>query len=158
MNGAEILNFFRMCDHMINRLGGIVAIDQLPRDGIRNKNILIVNTDLSHNPGLHWVCIYIDESGPSEYFDPLGFPPCHYSLELENFLINTSNSYYKIKTPVQHKKSDSCGHFCLYYAYYRSLNYPMRDIVSDFHPILLLNEYKVRRFYQKTLYKVRVEN
>jgi hypothetical protein len=154
MNGNEVLNFFKNHTEMYRQLGGIIAIDQLPWNVNNKQNkIFIVNTDFSFNRGLHWICIYISKSTPCEYFDPLGNPPSHYSIELENFLISQHKKYYQIKRGIQNQSSISCGKFCLYYAYYRSLECSMTEILSNFSSNSLTNEFKVTAFYLQNLYK-----
>jgi len=69
MNSEDIERAVR---RRVRRFDGVFAADRLPNDPC----LLVCNTDPSHNPGKHWVAIYVEEEGRyGEYFDSFGRPP-----------------------------------------------------------------------------------
>ena len=82
------------------------------------KDPLIVNTDISSGPGIHWIVLY-PVKDICYIIDPLGennFRP------YDNILINTINDYgLKIKFypgRIQFKNSNLCGYFSIMIAKY----------------------------------------
>jgi hypothetical protein len=101
--------------------------------------ILIVNTDVSSGPGIHWVLFYVSSNNTLNYFDPLG--EC--SLEYGKFK-KFASLYDKLISnqgfPTQHdsstKFSNSCAMHTLFVAHLLC-DYPerfrtLRDVMKVF--------------------------
>ena len=102
-----------------------------------------MNTDPTPLPGTHWIAMYFG-NGPAEYFDSLAADP---QREFETFLTKNSPNGYLLNTKrVQSYESDTCGHFCLYFAYFRSRDIPMDMIVHSFTSDFAYNDCMVRDF------------
>ncbi|KAK3741851.1 hypothetical protein QZH41_018850 [Actinostola sp. cb2023] len=56
---------------------GVFPADRLPSTR-RPGTGLIANTDLSDQPGTHWVAMYLDDDGQAEFFDSYGQTPHSY--------------------------------------------------------------------------------
>jgi len=66
-------------------LGGVCALDQLPRKIIRRPKMYIVDTQERYRPGKHWLVLYLPKVGPSEFFDSAGHGHRYYSWRFERF-------------------------------------------------------------------------
>ena len=54
---------------------GVYAFDEIVH--IKQQSFpsaYVFNLDLSYKPGVHWVAVYIDRKGYTEYFDSFGCP------------------------------------------------------------------------------------
>ena len=123
--------------------GAVCAANELPSIVYRRPSIFIVNTDPAPEPGQHWICMYVGDTD-SEFFDPMADPP---QEEFRNFLTSNSESGYLLNTrQLQAFESDTCGHFSLYFAFYRARNIPMEYIVQSFTPDYAYNDWLVRQF------------
>ena len=86
-------------------------------------------------------------SGHAEYFDSLADEP---QKEFQKFLSQNSHNGYSVNTRrVQSYESNTCGQFCLYYAYFRSRDIPMDVIVKSFSYDYAYNDCMVRDFVSK---------
>ena len=100
----------------------------------------VANSDDEHQPGQHWLAIFIDNEKNLEFFDSYAQPPAVYGLH--KIGVCTSN-----KTLLQSLDSTVCGHYCIYYLYNRSLGHSLHAIVSIFSPTsLACNDSRVRMF------------
>ena len=68
MNTREIEGVLRRA--RVKDFDGVFSADTLPS----KPRLLVVNTDESHKPGRHWVCMWVND-GCGEYFDSFGEPP-----------------------------------------------------------------------------------
>ena len=144
MNTQEIRRYMLADPYIRQYYGGVIAVNQLPL--IVNKpSIFIVNTDALPGRGKHWVCLYMDTV--CEHFDSAGYEP---RKDFETFLINYGPPYMFNNKRVQDFNTDSCGKFCLMYAYFRCHGYSFNDILDMFKNNLALNEVIVEEFYELT--------
>jgi len=67
MNTREIEGVLRRA--RVKDFVGVFSADTLPSE----HYLLVVNTDDSHKPGRHWVCMWVSD-GSGEYFDSFGEP------------------------------------------------------------------------------------
>ena len=110
----------------------VFAIDQLKRRGKINKRkwFLVCNCCASNLPGLHWFAIY-KEDDTIEFFDSYGADPSVYGLDQfikrQNVSLCLHNS-----TPYQSLTSNVCGHYTLFFGFWRCLGIPMYLIDSFF--------------------------
>ena len=117
------------------RLKGVkvCASDELPRSG----RYVVANTDPSHKPGKHWVCIHVPKKGPAEYFDSGGNPPSPF---FEAYLIARGHKYKRNVLRVQDYGTDTCGEFCVYYMERRKRGWSFQRIMDSFARDLSVNE------------------
>ncbi len=102
-----------------------IFIGVFPRDLVpshRGAASLIANTDKSDESGTHWVAMYKDKTS-CDYFDSYGNVPFENKFLRENFSCN--------KNVLQSPYSDVCGHYCLYFLYYRCRGYSLNEIVQN---------------------------
>ena len=137
MNTEEIDRVLRQT--CTKRFDGVFSADNLPE----KTRLLLVNTDPSHRPGRHWVCMYVDNDGYGEYFDSFGDPP---TANFERYLNRHCSSWKCNRGQLQSVISRFCGHYCIYYCMLRSRGVDMCKIVSSFSTDTALNDVLVRRF------------
>ena len=111
--------------------------------------LFIANVDTSDKPGSHWVAFYFTKDREGEYFDSYGQPPSSYSRTFTPFLNNNSNSWTFNSVTLQSINSKVCGHYCLYYAFFRCCNNSMSTIVHRFSQNKRRNDFLVKRFIEK---------
>ena len=128
-------------------VGGVCALDQLPKKVKHRPKLYIVNSQPKHRPGKHWLVLYYPRVGPAEFFDSVGHGPGYYSWRLARYLKKQGGYYIHNRRRVQQAGTKSCGHFCLYYAYQRCSGRSMTQILRDFnHKRLDVNEKLVTEF------------
>ena len=128
MNSKEIFHLMCSDKHIKRIFYGVFPRDKLPKKIYKKPGIFIINTDSSDKIGEHWVAIYLDVNGRSEYFDSFGLPPR--STDIKNFFKKNSN-FCKYNTQIlQPVFSDTCGYFVFYYAYRKAKGFKMNNIVS----------------------------
>jgi hypothetical protein len=120
----------RVNGHLSPYFIGVFAVNKLPKK-VREMSCcgFIINTDTSNLPGTHWIAVYYDSvCRRGEVFDPFGtLPPTRLQLWMNNHCIN---GWMYNKTSVQGVFSFLCGHYCLYYLYYRLVKrFTMIDII-----------------------------
>lgn len=113
------------CNYMI------CAADELP-EVVMTPIYLIVNTHPRKLPGEHWVTMYLNQNGPSEFFDSFGRSPSYYNKHFENYLIRHGGSYMYNASRIQSLISMTCGYYCLYYVLRRCNGDSMYKIVNMF--------------------------
>ena len=109
---------------------GVYALDQLKH--IKSKPKLVLsNTDPQYKAGKHWLLFFFNEDGMTmDFFDSLGRNPEDYPHPIPEFIRKWSSEVYYMPNRVQPEGSALCGHYCLYYAYSKSLGESMEDILS----------------------------
>lgn len=98
---------------------GVFASDKLPTMKLKKPACLIINTDPSTKPGMHWVAIFLPHRGLAEYFDSFGLRP-----KLKTILKCLSNNgnahtYTYNKKQLQNIFSVVCGNYCCEYLLHR---------------------------------------
>ena len=91
---------------------------------------LVANVDESHNPGSHWVAIYIDKNGHGVFFDSYGLPPSvphHINRLRRNCVVYERN----IKQ-LQCLDSDVCGQYCIDFLLYMCKDYSLNMFCTLF--------------------------
>ena len=136
MNTKEIEGVLRRAH--IKDFDGVFSADTLPSQ----PHLLVVNTDDSHKPGRHWVCMWVND-GCGEYFDSFGQPP---SKNFERYLNRHCSSWIFNRKQLQSVVSRFCGHYCIYYCMLRSTGVDMPKIVNSFTTDTGLNDVLVHRF------------
>ena len=129
------------------QLGRVCALDQLPTVIRHKPKLYIVNSQPRHRPGRHWLALYFPKVGYAEFFDSLGHEPSYYHWRLERYLKRQGDTYKRNESRYQQVGTNTCGQFCLYYAYQRCSGRSMTDIELDFKKEDLdYNEELVREF------------
>ena len=106
MNSLEITRILMKDEVTKKYFLGVFSRDTLPQK-VHWPSALIINTDKSNQPGEHWLAIYYDENGTSEFFDSYGFDTEFYNFT--NYLNLTSNNYIYNKKTLQGLFSNYCG-------------------------------------------------
>ena len=130
-------------------------IGVFPQDFLLNKNFvspvsLIINLDVSSQPGSHWIALYIDDS-IIEIFDSLGLHPNSWARKptiLLNFIRKSSRTRkLRISRKLQSNRSNFCGVFCLFFIIFRPV-FSFRELCSFFTSNLKLNEKLLLELFQ----------
>ena len=110
---------------------GVFARDTIPEVSVHTRfpACLVVNSESSNGRGEHWLAIYFLDHKRCEFFDSYAFPLGLYGLSkyLSKFIVLA-----QVKHPLQANDSSVCGHYCIYYLYYRSLGFTMDFITQQF--------------------------
>ena len=132
MNTYQLQNFLER-DPFISQLKtGVLSADKLhvinTKENIRQ--CYIINTQPSTEPGLHWICIYIGSGDKNvEFWDSLGQKPWTYGTYFKDFF---RNKIFLYNNKQLQGYDETCGHFCLYFAFYRSRGYSIKAIANSF--------------------------
>jgi hypothetical protein len=144
LSNEDLYYFISQDELMLKSTKGVFPIDKLPTN-IYPYKMLLMNTDPAFLPGKHWVCMFIPNNGPSEFFDSIGKNPYQYSKKIVDFLGDT---YLYNTVRLQPHNSDTCGLYCLYFLYHRIRNFSFMDILSSFKKDLEYNDEIVIDFYK----------
>ena len=128
---------------------GVYPSDKLPTSVSSYPALFIANVDTSDKPGIHWVAFYFAKEREGEFFDSYGLPPSNYTGTFTSFLTNNSNSWIFNTVTLQSVNSKVCGHYCLYFALFRSRQVNMSMIVHRFSGSKSRNDFLVKRFIEK---------
>ena len=148
MNTIDI--YRALAGHPITRLhfAGTFAADRLPRCVLPRPSICVANSDISSQPGTHWLGFYIpdDAEHTIEYFDSYGFKPTNKFFT--RFLGRHSQLCVYNQKILQNLNSTSCGHFVRLFLLYRCMGFSIRSFVKLFSKDLAKNERIVRRLFR----------
>ena len=122
--------------HLQSRFAGIFARDQVPRE-LESGFFYIVNSANRADSGEHWLTFFMDEE--VEFMDSFGKSPEQYGLHVRYPLIMNGRQ-------LQSNESDTCGHFVMFYLYFRTLDLSMETILSSFSENTQRNDVVVRNF------------
>ena len=110
--------------------------------------LFIANVDTSDKPGTHWVAFYITKEREGDFFDSYGLTPSNYTGTFTSFLNNNSNGWKFNSKTLQSIDSKVCGHYCLYFALFRSRQVSMSTIVNRFSGNKSRNDFLVQQFIE----------
>ena len=105
--------------------------------------ILVTNLELT---GLRFISPRKERENFSTLMD---YPPSNYTTTFSSFLNNNSNSWKFNSKTLQSIDSKVCGHYCLYFALFRSRQVSMSTIVICFSSSKSRNDFLVQRFIEK---------
>ncbi len=130
MNSAQLTKCINE-DHVLAiQCAGVFPVNLLPRPSGFPFS-LIANLDPASQPGSHWVCIHIDASGGTEFFDSYGRSP--ETKEIVQYMKKYGSSEILCcPERLQGGFSSSCGQYCVYYLYYRLRGESLNTIVNRF--------------------------
>ena len=127
---------------------GVYSSDKLPTNVSSYPALFIANVDTSNKPGTQWVAFYFTKEREGEFFDSYGLPPSKHTRTFSSFLNNSNGWRFNSKT-LQSIDSKFCGHYCLYFALFRSRQVSMSTIVHRFSSNKSRNDFLVQRFIEK---------
>ena len=148
MDTKQLESYMTKDPEIAKLYGGVVPKDMLPLRPPR-PSLYIVNQDTSDKAGSHWIVVFIgDREQPAEYFDPLGKEP---DKDFKKYLTCQSKSYMYNTQRCQNYMSNLCGHYCLFYCYFRARGHAMQSILKMFDKNdLMHNDQMVYSFYKYT--------
>ena len=149
MNTEEIRILLSEDKRTADAFRGVFASDELPQENEINS-LYICNTDPSHEPGEHWIVMYIDENRRADYFDSFGRYPTEKCFE--NFLDNNSVFWIHNDRPVQDLYSDACGYHYIFFSVHRCVGFDLNSIVNMYTDNLLANDAFVKRFVLRDVF------
>lgn len=149
MNSLEIERFLQSDFKCAKHFGDIIASDQLQSLNPELRTLYIVNTAPRNHPGSHWTAIYYeDDVHPIEFWDSLGQAPESYGPYFSEFFKKYKHQY--INTRLQGQKS-TCGHFCLFYAFYKCRAFTLDSILEMLSFDVTCNDAIVINFVQSRM-------
>ena len=129
MNSLQISKILNKDYYSNKYFKGVFAFNELPKT-VDLPSSYIFNTDVNSKPGQHWISIFFNSKGKSEFFDSYGLPPETFGFA--NFLKEKSISYSSIKKPIQSISSEYCGFYCILFILFRSRNYSLNYFLTFF--------------------------
>jgi len=104
---------------------GCFAADRIPKC-VKFPTSMVVNLERSNEDGSHWIGLFTRSASQIFYFDSYGLQPegLVRKYMIENFEKITRN----LKT-FQSPFSSVCGHYCIFFIYFMSLNLKFEDVV-----------------------------
>ena len=121
---------------------GIYACDQLPDVTIR-PSVIVANTDPSHSPGRHWICMFFDADDHGEFFDSFGMPP---KEVFERYMDENCLAWTFNNMQMQYLVSRFCGHYCIWYCMMKFRRITLYELARLTSNDTGLNDYLVHRF------------
>ena len=100
---------------------GAFARDELPIKP-SYPSCFIINTDPRRSAGEHWLAIYYNSNGYSDFFDSYGHSPSYFNLE--EYLDRTSNGWTFSKKCIQ-GSSEYCGYYSILFLLFKARNKEM---------------------------------
>ena len=120
------------CDPVLReRVLGVFAADQLPTVIPFSPYGFIANTDVSSQPGTHWLAFFIVDN-TVECFDSYGQHPGVYNALFSAWVQNQTGNVRVNQTRLQSDTSNVCGLYCVYFLRQRLLGHSMRRIIQRF--------------------------
>ena len=127
MEGVQIDEIAKKDSHVKMNFKGVFAANTLPNK-LDVYNLAIVNCCNQNLPGQHWVAICQTSEDTLEFFDSFGQLPSMYNLQTK-----LPTTQYIVCNPVtlQNIGSEVCGHYCLYFCYYKARGYSMAQLIEQ---------------------------
>ena len=123
---------------------GVCASDELIKS--TKPYSFISNTDRHDQKGVHWNAWFIDSKDVVNFFDSFGRSPrdTMFPRSYANFVKNKRFRYNP--NILESLEGFTCGHFCVFMLYYRSLNVDLKHIYNYFGRDLNYNDSVVFNF------------
>lgn len=116
----EFYEIFTKFPHLNKYFSGVFSADTIPRT-LKNDHFIICNTDVSSGEGQHWYIVY-RSNHVIECFDSLGCNNDKVQFFKQHFKFPSIGRIDFNLTPTQPSESQTCGQYCLYYAFQRLYN------------------------------------
>ena len=111
------------------RFMGVFASDQLTDIKVLKPGGLILNTDPASLPGTHWISIYFQSDGVSQYLCSGGTEPWG---PLRSFLEKNSTSTQYNTNILQPRHSQLCGYYSAFHLIAACRGHSLKQIVKKF--------------------------
>jgi hypothetical protein len=127
MDGDQLKQILQRDAVTNRRFLNVFAANDLP-SWMPSQTMAIVNCCNREYQGLHWMAL-CKEGDRLNIFDSYGLHPSVYNLmdKLPDFSVMTYNS-----KQFQSIQSNVCGHYCLYFCYFKARGFSTDDIFSRF--------------------------
>jgi hypothetical protein len=152
MNTTQIDSILLSNRHTRCVYGGCYPIDRLPTIE-KLPYALVVNSDKSSGPGIHWLALYFSASDTSDFFDSLGNRPHVYSSQLSKYMRTYSQNQWTNSQLVQSPLSATCGQHAIAFIVKRCAGLSADKILSDYGPKLSRNDDSVVMFVNRIVRK-----
>jgi len=120
---------------------------------------IIVNTQDSYLPGLHWLAIYKSrKNNYIDFFDSLGNSIFYYGGEIIEFLKAKGGLVRYNNCKVQSNNSNACGMYCLYFLIKRDKGVQFVNILNHFSSSELSTNDLLVKKYVRDIFKFPVFN
>lgn len=96
---------------------------------------------------MHWVAIYVSESGDGWYFDSFGMPP-HIPDHVNRIQRNCKRIRWN-NVRLQSSYSNACGKYCIMFLYYMMTGLGMQRFLENFSSNLNKNDEIAEKFTGK---------
>ena len=130
LNTFQLWRALRKNKKTCRMLGGVFAADRTPKT-LKKNRIYIINTDPSRKRGSHWIAIFSGD--PCEFFCPLGKTPSSYNKHIRKMAKKLQGPCIMNTKRLQGLNSQTCGHYCLFYAFARAHGIPVKVFVKQFN-------------------------
>lgn len=127
-----------------NIFKGVFPCDLLP-SRFTLPAVFVINLSPHHEPGSHWVALYISERGLAYYFDSFGMPINNKFIHA--FLKMHSKKIAYNSNQVQHLISNKCGKFCCGFVVNVLKSIPIDRFLNKFGTNLLINDFIIENMY-----------
>lgn len=136
LSNYQMYSIAKLHYHTKAVFGGCFTADTLPCYITKYPSFYICNSSMSWEGGSHWILLlYQAPNVESEYFDPRGRSVSDYHRLVEENLIVNGNGRYKVNSVAyQPPNSQTCGHFCLWFADKRCQNIPYHTCLNMLNP------------------------
>jgi hypothetical protein len=139
VNTREIDRFIRSDDACRGIFQGVFNIDTLPE----KPRLLVCDSYPSNRPGNHWIALFVDSTGRTEYFNSFGQPPFNVFKDYMNkhctgWILNTKQ--------LQGFVSSYCGFYYCFYCMLRCRSSDLTRIVYLFGRDTGVNDSVVNSF------------
>jgi len=105
---------------------------------------IVVNFDKHHEPGSHWIGIFVDRDRNVEYFDSYS-RPVDANKHIFKYLMSVIGNENYIKrlsgSSIQHNKTSVCGHYTILFLLCRAKNIPFDVFSNTFEDQIYSGEY-----------------
>lgn len=106
----------------------------------------ISNTDRHDQKGSHWNAWFVDINGIVNFFDSFGRSPRD-TMFPQSYRSYVKNKRFRYNPKILESLNGiTCGHFCVFMLYYRSLNIDLKHIYNYFGNDLNYNDSVVFNF------------
>jgi hypothetical protein len=128
MNTLDLLNILPLAVHKSARFLGVFAADEAPAwSSLEPRSCYVMNSDPGEKEGEHWLAVYKPGDGDPELFDSFALPLSRYNDV--RTLADAPHSLRLTPRALQSPFSYVCGHYCVYYLYYRTRGNSLDKIV-----------------------------
>lgn len=124
----------------------VFCLDALPTQIHRKPFGIILNTDRCHEPGEHWVAIWLSQDETGEYFDSFGFPPL--LPEISTFLDNIcANGWIYNCVQIQSYSASTCGLYSISYLQNKCNGKSLNEFISVYSQSPEDNDLKISNMF-----------